>query len=43
MLEDGKDPFIGMASKEPESNEDAAALAGDDADLLSVVDEYAEE
>lgn len=43
MLEDGKDPFIGMESKETEPLEDAATLAGDDEDLLSVVEEYAEE
>lgn len=43
MLEDGKDPFIGMESKESERVEDAASLAGDDEDLLSVVEEYAEE
>jgi len=43
MLEDGKDPFMGMASKQPEANEDASILAGDDEELLSVVEEYAEE
>lgn len=43
MLEDGRDPFIGMESKQTEPNEDAVALAGDDHDLLSVVEEYAEE
>lgn len=43
MLEDGSNPFFGMESKETEPNEDAAILAGDDEDLLSVVDEYAEE
>ena len=43
MLEDGSDPFFGMESKDTEPNEDAAILAGDDEDLRSVVDEYAEE
>jgi len=43
MLEDGADPFMGMESKDSEPNEDAATLAGDDEDLLSVVEEYAEE
>ena len=43
MLEDGRDPFIVMESKQTEPNEDAVALAGDDHDLLSVVEEYAEE
>ena len=43
MLEDGRDPFMGMESKQTEPNEDAIALAGDDHDLLSVVEEYAEE
>ena len=43
MLEDGRDPFIGMESKQTEPNEDAVTLAGDDHDLLSVVEEYAEE
>jgi hypothetical protein len=43
MLEDGKDPFMGMVSKQPEANEDASILAGDDEELLSVVEEYAEE
>jgi len=43
MLEDGRDPFMGMESKQTEPNEDAVALAGDDHDLLSVVEEYAEE
>lgn len=43
MLDDGINPFAGMESKETEPNEDAATLAGDDHDLLSVVEEYAEE
>lgn len=43
MLEDGRDPFIGIESTQPESNEDAVSLAGGDEELLSVVDEYAEE
>jgi hypothetical protein len=43
LLEDGRDPFIGMESKQTEPNEDAVTLAGDDHDLLSVVEEYAEE
>ena len=43
MLEDGRDPFIGIESKHSEPNEDAAALAGDDEELRSVVEEYAEE
>ena len=43
MLEDGKDPFAGIESKGPEPNEDAATLAGDDEELRSVVEEYAEE
>ena len=43
MLEDGRDPFIGMESKQTEPNEDAVTLAGDDHDILSVVEEYAEE
>ena len=43
MLEYGRDPSIGMKSKQTEPNEDAVALAGDDHDLLSVVEEYAEE
>ncbi len=34
---------MGMESKQTEPNEDAVALAGDDHDLLSVVEEYAEE
>ena len=43
MLEDGRDPFIGIESKHSEPNEDAATLAGDDDELRSVVEEYAEE
>ena len=43
MLEDGRDPFVGIGSKQSEPNEDAAILAGDDEELLSVVEEYAEE
>jgi len=43
MLEDGRDPFVGIESKQSEPNEDAAILAGEDEELLSVVDEYAEE
>tara|TARA_B100000767_G_scaffold25590_1_gene22477 strand:+ start:1642 stop:2256 length:615 start_codon:yes stop_codon:yes gene_type:complete len=43
MLEDGKNPFLGLESKGSEPNEDAATLAGDDEELRSVVEEYAEE
>jgi hypothetical protein len=43
MLEDGKNPFVGLESKGSEPNEDAATLAGDDEELRSVVEEYAEE
>ena len=43
MLEDGKDPFDGLETKEDTGMEEAETLAGDDTELLEVVDAYESE
>jgi len=40
MLEDGLDPFEGMASEEASAAEEAEHLAGSDTELLEVVDAF---
>ena len=40
MLEDGLDPFEGMASREETTSEKAEHLAGTDTELLEVVDAF---
>jgi hypothetical protein len=41
MVEDGKDPFLGMEIKQ--DNSEAEEMAGEDTELLEVVDNFESE